>query len=255
MSPLRHRAALLGTVIALHLTVAPAHAAGEATGPQGQEVTVSETALPAAGGSVTVAGRGFDDATGIYVSVCVVQGAGVKPSPCVGGVDMTGASASSVWISSNPPAYGTDLAVPFGPDGTFEVTLGVTPDDGTTSCVDPAVAPRGCAIVTRADHTRNADRSADVLLPVTFDGPATPTSPATTSAPEPASNPTTTAPAASATPAPSLEAPAGTTGSAPAASPAGGATEGPSVALLAVVGLGVVGLGAGWLVARRSSRG
>src|SRR5690606_36471844 len=74
-------------------------------------------------------------------------------------------------ISSNPPAYGEGLAVPFtesGGRGSFSVTLAVAASDAFTDCLDPALAPNGCVIGTRADHTRAGDRSADVRIPVTL---------------------------------------------------------------------------------------
>ncbi|MDO0934797.1 hypothetical protein QQY66_25095 [Streptomyces sp. DG2A-72] len=43
---------------------------------------------------------------------------------------MSGTSHSSAWISSDPPDYGEDLAIPYGDGGSFEVELTV---DGTGS--------------------------------------------------------------------------------------------------------------------------
>ncbi|MBD8062452.1 hypothetical protein H9624_08955 [Actinomycetaceae bacterium Sa1BUA1] len=123
------------------------------------------------GQQVTVSGSGFDTSKGVYVALCVDNGAGRQPGPCLGGVDMEGAGGASAWISSNPPAYGEGLAQPFtesGGRGSFSVTLGVSAADSFTDCLDPAVAPNGCVIGTRADHTRGGDRSADVRIPVTF---------------------------------------------------------------------------------------
>ncbi|GAB2571900.1 hypothetical protein GCM10027269_29410 [Kribbella endophytica] len=166
-----------------------ASAAPAATGPQGQVVTVSRSlGLDPSGTSVTVRGRGFDLNKGIYVAFCVNKGPGQLPSPCLGGVDMQGASGTSAWISSNPPSYGEGLATPFtrsGGKGSFEVRLTVKAKDQFTNCLDRKIAPNGCVIGTRADHTRTADRTADVLIPVTFAGAAsskpTPTPTATSS--------------------------------------------------------------------------
>ncbi|MEV6287796.1 LPXTG cell wall anchor domain-containing protein [Kribbella sp. NPDC051770] len=170
-----------------------ANAAPAATGPQGQVVTVSRSqGLDPAGTSVTVRGRGFDLNKGIYVAFCVNKGPGQLPSPCLGGVDMQGASGTSAWISSNPPSYGEGLATPFtrsGGKGSFEVRLTVKAKDQFTNCLDQKVAPNGCVIGTRADHTRTADRTADVLIPVSFAGAgsskpsATPTSSTTLAKP------------------------------------------------------------------------
>src|SRR5690625_3947993 len=160
-------AALVGALV----TSAPA-AAATASGPDGQQVTVSPSSdLNPNGQSVSVSGSGFDTSKGVYVALCVDNGAGQAPSPCLGGVDMEGAGGASAWISSNPPAYGEGLAVPFtesGGRGSFSVTLDIAAQDAFTDCLDPAVAPNGCVIGTRADHTRAGDRTADVNVPVTF---------------------------------------------------------------------------------------
>ena len=159
--------ALLGALF----TATPA-AAATASGPDGQQVTVSPSSgLDPDGQTVTVSGSGFDTSKGVYVALCVDNGAGQAPGPCLGGVDMEGAGGSSAWISSNPPAYGEGLAQPYTESagrGSFSVTLSVSAADAFTDCLDPAVAPNGCVVGTRADHTRGADRSADVRVPVTF---------------------------------------------------------------------------------------
>lgn len=173
------RRLIVGTVGVLGMLVGWPLAAQAATGPQGQEVTASQsTGLNPAGTAVTVRGSGFDLNKGIYVVFCVNKGAGQMPTPCLGGVDMKGDSGSSAWISSNPPSYGEGLAKPFtevNGKGSFEVQLQVKSKDAFTNCLDTKVAPLGCVIGTRADHTRTADRSADVLIPVTFTGSSTPT--------------------------------------------------------------------------------
>ena len=170
---MKFRVGLVLAAVALGSAGWPA-AAQAASGPNGQTVTASvTTGLNPAGAKVTVRGTGFDLSKGIYVAFCVNKGPGQLPSPCLGGVDMKGESGSSVWISSNPPSYGEGLARPFtqsGGKGSFEVQLTVKAKDAFTNCLDRKVAPLGCAIGTRADHTRTADRSADVLIPVTFAG-------------------------------------------------------------------------------------
>ncbi len=170
---MKFRVGLVVTVAVLGVAGWPV-AAHAASGPNGQTVTASvTTGLNPAGTNVTVRGTGFDLAKGIYVAFCVNKGPGQLPSPCLGGVDMKGESGSSVWISSNPPSYGEGLARPFtqsGGKGSFEVQLTVKAKDQFTNCLDKKVAPLGCVIGTRADHTRTADRSADVLIPVTFTG-------------------------------------------------------------------------------------
>ena len=162
------RAGALACVLALALSAVPAaaHAAsGSATGrASGHVVTVKPArGLDPAGQRLVVTGRGFDPRVGIYVGLCVIPAAGEKPTPCGGGVNTTGASSASAWVSSNPPPYGRALAVPFGRKGSFRVVLTVSSAIGDVDC---RTTP--CAIVTRADHTRPGDRSADVIVPVTF---------------------------------------------------------------------------------------
>lgn len=170
----RRMVTALGVIVAAggSLSLAPAAMAASANGPEGQTVTVSKVdGLDPEGETITVHGEGFDLTKGIYVVVCVNKGAGQQPTPCLGGADMEGGGGSSAWISSNPPSYGEGLAVPFeeeGGRGSFSVQLSVVANDEFTDCLDPAQAPNGCVVGTRADHTRTADRSADALLPITF---------------------------------------------------------------------------------------
>lgn len=173
------RRALVTAVATLGLlAVAPgAHGAegpvsGE--GPEGQTVTVTRaTDLDPTGTQVTVTGEGFDESIGIYVAVCVDNGPEKRPTPCLGGVDMSGTTGSSGWFSSNPPSYGKDLAQPFGRGGSFELTTTVVAQDNLTDCFDEVAAPDGCVLATFADHTRIDDRSADVRIPLTFAAPGT----------------------------------------------------------------------------------
>ncbi|MER6692062.1 hypothetical protein [Streptomyces minutiscleroticus] len=167
-------------------------AGGTATGPEGQKLTVSKSAgLAAAGETVTVTGSGYNTEKGIYVAFCVDNGAGKTPTPCVGGVDMSGESGASAWISSDPPSYGEGLAKPYGGsghEGTFSVKIKVRAKDATTDCTASGVR---CAVITRNDHTRGGDQSQTVRIPVTFgsgaqsgdsDASATPGSSATAGA-------------------------------------------------------------------------
>ncbi len=119
--------------------------------------------LNPAGATVKVSGKGFNPLVGIYVALCVTPAKGEKPTPCGGGIDMTGTSKSQVWISSNPPPYAADLTTPYKAGGSFAVTLKVAAMIGDVDCRMVA-----CSIVTRADHTRGDDRSYDVFVPVTF---------------------------------------------------------------------------------------
>lgn len=149
---------------------APAHAQTSTTGPEGQTLIVSKsTGLAPAGETVTVEGTGFDETKGIYVAFCVDNGPAARPTPCGGGVDSSGSLGASHWVSSNPPSYGDGLAVPYRDGGSFSVTLHLAARIGEVDCTE-----RACAVVTRADHTRGADRSQDVRVPVTFSATANP---------------------------------------------------------------------------------
>ncbi|APU17942.1 MULTISPECIES: neocarzinostatin apoprotein domain-containing protein [Actinoalloteichus] len=166
-------AAAVAATMALGAAV-PALATSESDpGPEGQQITVSKNVdLDPAGETITVSGTGFDIAKGIYLAFCVDNGPGVTPSPCIGGVDMTGESGGSVWISSNPPPYGADLAKPYVDEGDgrggFEFDLRIAAADEYTDCLAEGTV---CSVITRADHTRAGDRSQDVRVPVTFAEP------------------------------------------------------------------------------------
>ncbi len=142
------------------------------------------------GATVTVTGSGYDPNKGIYVAFCLIPPTNQQPTPCGGGVDTTGASGSSQWISSNAPAYGEGLATLYGPGGTFSLDIAVSPQ------ISPSIDCRRvrCAIVTRNDHTRTSDRGQDIFLPVTF-GVATP-DPADPDPDQPVETTTTTVPQA-----------------------------------------------------------
>ncbi|WP_047890386.1 neocarzinostatin apoprotein domain-containing protein [Micromonospora sp. RV43] len=211
------RRTILTTVLltaAVVATPAPAHA-GTATGSGGQKLTVTpSTGLSRSGATVSVSGRGYDVDKGIYVAYCVDNGPGVAATPCGGGADTTGSLGASQWISSNPPAYAEGLPKPYGPGGSFSVTVKVTPTIGDVDCT-----VRRCAVVTRADHTRASDRSQDVRVPVTFAAGATSAPPKAGPAPK------ATTPAAAPRTATAQDAPApAASGSAPAAAGAAGVT-------------------------------
>ncbi|MCK8678364.1 LPXTG cell wall anchor domain-containing protein [Streptomyces lichenis] len=177
---LRVGPAALALASALVIAVSPGAAAagGSAKGPEGQSLTVSRTSgLDAAGETVTVRGSGYNTEKGIYVAFCVDNGVGKTPTPCVGGVDMSGESGASVWVSSHPPSYGKGLAKPYqgsGHKGGFSVSLKVRAKDANTDCAKPGVR---CAVITRNDHTRGGDQSQTVRVPVTFGGAAAPGKP------------------------------------------------------------------------------
>ncbi|MGI5379318.1 immunoglobulin I-set domain protein [Streptomyces sp. CA-251387] len=136
------------------------------SGPNGQKLTVTPVNdLATEDQTLKVTGSGYDVKKGIYVALCVDNGDGELPTPCIGGVDMTGGSHSSAWISSNPPDYGEELATPYGEGGTFEVELTVDAKDEYTDCFTST-----CVLATRNDHTLSGDRSQDVKVPVSFVG-------------------------------------------------------------------------------------
>ncbi|MEV0169964.1 hypothetical protein AB0I00_02390 [Streptomyces sp. NPDC050803] len=162
-------ASVAAAVLVLPAASPAAAAGGSATGPEGQKLTVSKASgLDAAGETVTVTGSGYNTEKGIYVAFCVDNGAGKTPTPCVGGVDMSGESGASVWVSSNPPSYGEGLAEPYegsGHKGSFSVRLKVRAKDANTDCTKSGVT---CSVITRNDHTRGGDQSQTVRIPVSF---------------------------------------------------------------------------------------
>lgn len=142
------------------ISVAPSIAA---LGQHGESLALSQAKGIKAGQSITVRGKNFDKTVGIYVELCEVVPAGILPTSCGGGVNMSGTGAASYWISSNPPAYGRNLAIPFKSGGAFSVALKVQPIIGKIDCRIVA-----CAVYVRADHTRTQDRTHDIKVPITF---------------------------------------------------------------------------------------
>lgn len=204
--------ALLGGRVPAHAQMTPDPTVAPVTtlSPDGRtatdgirSLTVSQvTELDPAGHPVTVTGRGFDTAKGIYAAFCLVPATNQVPSPCGGGADTTGATGASSWISSDPPTYADGLARPYGAGGTFTIEISLSPVLG--GGLDCRLVR--CAIVTRNDHTRSADRSQDIIVPVTFRAdpvpsgvgpdPTTPTAPPTTTPPPTTAITTTTTPPA-----------------------------------------------------------
>ncbi|MER6155286.1 hypothetical protein ABT147_07030 [Streptomyces sp. NPDC001868] len=120
----------------------------------------------AAGQVITVSGSGFNTGQGIYVGLCVVNGAqgANKPTPCLGGQDETGATGASHWINNTFGGLFANSSK-FGTGGTFSVNIFVkaTLDDGSVCGEDVT-----CAVVTRADHFDSSDRKYDVHVPISF---------------------------------------------------------------------------------------
>ena len=127
------------------------------------KLSVSQTTnLNPNGTSVTVRGTGYDISKGVYVIVCT-QAAPGPQSTCVGGVNIDGSSASSVWINSQPPSYALGLTTAFQPDGSFSIVLAIVAKSGALDCT-----VLKCGVVTRSDHLRYTDRTQDVFVPITF---------------------------------------------------------------------------------------
>ena len=118
---------------------------------------------------VTVLGHGYNPQQGIFVALCAIP-ASVSPddpatftslpTPCLG---PRGAGGASHRIVNGPTGEHTS---PYGPGGSFDVTLNLQPKiaDGVECDVDVR-----CAVVTRADFTATQDRRLDLYVPVTFE--------------------------------------------------------------------------------------
>lgn len=127
-------------------------------------LTAPDTAA-AGGANITVTGSGYNTGQGVYVSLCVVNGAqgANKPSPCLGGQDQSGTTGASHWVSGL--GGGLPNTSPFGAGGTFSVRIHVKADLGGGNICGDTVE---CAVVTRADHTDTNDRKYDVHAPISF---------------------------------------------------------------------------------------
>ena len=156
------RCAIVG-LIAMSLS-APltAHAATSISGPEGQSLTVATTQFKN-NSKVNVIGKGFDETIGIYLAYCVLPKKGQAPTPCGGGADIQGVKEASFWISSNPPAYGAGLAIPFQAGGRFTQQVAITKKIGKFDCTKVK-----CAITVRSDHLHEGDRTHDLFIPITF---------------------------------------------------------------------------------------
>ena len=129
----------------------------------GAVLQLSKASAIKSGDLLTITGTHFDETIGIYVAMCKVVPKTELPTPCGGGMDKTGASKSSIWISSNAPSYGTGLARPYQAGGRFRVSIKVSPLIGKMDCRKMA-----CAIYVRADHLRTDDRTRDMYIPLAF---------------------------------------------------------------------------------------
>jgi hypothetical protein len=132
------------------------------TGLNGQKLTVSQTKGLKKDAKVTVTGSGYDKDTGIYVTFCVIPKKGKKPDHC-GAYNIAGINSQAVWISSNPPLYAALLTTGFKKGGKFKVELPLSKTIGDKDCTKVK-----CAVLTRADHTDGDNRTADLIVPITF---------------------------------------------------------------------------------------
>ena len=154
--------AILGTV----LTGSTVNAATPWTtvkGSMGQSLTVAQTKGLLDKQDVMVSGKNFNTKIGIYVAYCVIPKPGKRPDPCYGGMNIDQSSNGSMWVSSNPPWYGTLIATKYGTKGTFRFPILVSKTIDDVDCTKVK-----CGIVSRADHTRTKYRKADVFVPITF---------------------------------------------------------------------------------------
>ncbi len=106
-----------------------AHAASTSKGSYGQSISVAKVKV-AAGTSLLVTGRGFDETVGLYLAYCVMPGKGKAPTPCGGGVNKAGMGEASYWISSNPPPYAVGLTDEFLPGGRFKHSVKISTNIG-----------------------------------------------------------------------------------------------------------------------------
>ena len=153
---------VIGVIAALASLPIAARGASSITGPDGQSLSAS-TAQVRKEMKVTVTGKGFDETIGIYLAYCVLPKKGLAPTPCGGGADIQGVKEASYWISSNPPAYGVGLAIPFQAGGRFKEQVAVTKKIGKFDCTKVK-----CAITVRSDHLHEGDRMHDLFIPITF---------------------------------------------------------------------------------------
>ena len=83
---------------------------------------------------------------------------------------MLAATAAAMLALAQPAAAAPGITVSEsnGPGGSFTVTLSVVARDPVTGTDCTQVV---CSVVTRADHTRTADRSQDTRVRLTFGQP------------------------------------------------------------------------------------
>ncbi len=152
----------IAALVATSCAITPAFADSSAIGSFGEKISISSSILKSAA-TVIVSGSGFDETVGIYLAYCVVPKKGALPTPCGGGVNKSGIGDASYWISSNPPPYGTGLAIAFQPGGRFAQKLEISKKIGVIDCTKIK-----CAITVRSDHLHGGDRTHDLFIPISF---------------------------------------------------------------------------------------
>lgn len=155
---------IASVLVTAGLATGPVPSLGAQTASNGTAALVVSptTGLDPAGQMVEVSASGYATDGGIYVAFCAVPPEGQAPSPCGGAPGQTGGGAA--WVASDEYALANG-ATPFGGDGSFSTQVYVTPMIGDLDCRKVK-----CAVVTRSDHRRIADRSLDVVVPVSFRG-------------------------------------------------------------------------------------
>jgi hypothetical protein len=159
--------ALVACLLPTPLTASGATKASSVSvkGIHGEQILVSNSVV-STNQAVRVTGSHFDETVGVYLAFCVIPKKGELPSPCGGGINKAGVGDASYWISSNPPPYGIGVAREYQPGGRFTYVLHLSPMIGKIDCRKVK-----CAITIRADHLRDADRTYDIFIPITFKSP------------------------------------------------------------------------------------
>lgn len=142
--------------------ISPAVADSSVIGLFGEKISISATTFKGAQ-TVVVSGSNFDETVGIYLAYCVLPKKGSAPTPCGGGVNKSGIGDASYWISSNPPPYGSGLAIAFNPGGRFSQKLEISKKIGAFDCTKVK-----CAVTVRSDHLHQGDRTHDLFIPISF---------------------------------------------------------------------------------------
>ncbi|MPY55902.1 hypothetical protein [Streptomyces spongiae] len=130
--------------------------------------------LPSSGGTVRVAGTGYNRAQGIFLAFCVIP-KGVKvgdpstyttrPTPCLGGTHPTTPVSRRI-TDADTGGGAPGLTLPYQEGGSFVTTL----ENVRPEIADGVVCGRtvDCAVVTRADYTATDNRLYDQYIPVRF---------------------------------------------------------------------------------------